>query len=70
MSYEFSYFESINHLPEDVRKAVRKLPLKRRRRMLILAELGVHITLDLVAEFAALKTEEDVDRFARTQIFK
>ena len=70
MGHEYDYFCRLNHLPDDVQSAIKKMPYERRKRMVILSELGARITMETVKEFNALKTESEIDRFARTLIFK
>ena len=70
MGYEFDYFCRLGHLPDNVQKEIRKMPLSRRRRMIILVELGVNVTMEMINEFNTLTQESDIDRFARKYIFQ
>lgn len=69
MSKGYTYFERLGHLPPDVQKAIKELDANKKRRMVILADMGVKITLEHVAEIKKLTKETDIDRFARKLMF-
>jgi len=69
MSSQYNYFTNTQHLPEDVQIALKKIPYKRRKRLLILVDMGIMLTMEHVAEFNSLTEEHDIDRFARRLMF-
>lgn len=69
MSNHFSYFTDTQHLPKEVQIALKKMPYKRRKRLLILVDLGVNLTMEHINEYNSLTRETDIDRFARRLIF-
>ena len=69
MGKSYSYYERLGHLPPEVQEAIKELKGEKKRRMAILADLGVKITLEDVEEIKSLTKESDIDRFARKLMF-
>ena len=70
MGKSFNYYEDMRHLPDDVRKAIKAIPYERRKRLLILTDMGTKLTVSDVAEYNKLTDEHDIDRFIRRFIFR
>lgn len=69
MSSEVEYFAKVQHCSKEVQKEIKAMPYDRRQRLLILADLGIVLTMEHIAEFKTLEKETDIDRFARRLIF-
>lgn len=69
MANDWLYANRIIQLPTEVQKAIRSLEYEKRQRMIVLADLGVPLTLEHVEEMRTLKGRGDIDRFARKLIF-